>query len=94
MSIEQTPQVLRHASVYLAWAFAVVSVIAVILLVPAERALAALGLCLGLTSLLAFVAQVIVAEKAGLVIRLSLSLLGALVVVAAATLTVSVVLAR
>ncbi len=94
MSTEQTPQVLRHVSVYVAWAFAFVSVVAVILLVPAERQLAALWLCLGLTSLVAFVAQVIVAEKAGLVIRLSLSLLGALVIVAAATLTVSLVLAR
>lgn len=94
MSTEETPQVLRHASVYVAWAFAFVFVVAVILLVPAERQLAALGLCLGLTSLVAFVAQVIVAEKAGLVIRLSLSLLGALIIVAAATLTVSVVLAR
>jgi hypothetical protein len=93
MTIEHPTTPGTLTSVYFAWAFALLAVIAIVTLVPVERQAAALGLSLGVTAVVAFVAQLVVAQKSGLVVRLALSLLGAFVIVGAATLIISLVAA-
>jgi hypothetical protein len=72
-------------SVVAAWVVTVAGAAALVIALP-DRALALLPLLLALTIVVAFVLQLVVADKVGLMLRLTASSLGSLAIVLVAAL--------
>lgn len=82
---EVQPKQKRTLSVFPVWALALVGAVSVLLIAPQTARLAWLAIIMALCILVTFAVQLVVAEKDGLVNRMTASLVGSVLILALAT---------